>query len=141
MREHSPTLVEQAHIVAQELIRVAILWSEMWYEGLEEASRFYTERDMAGMFATLTPLHDQLDDVGASATAVEAEFVENFGEDLTKAWEWCRAYRRTGNQKDITAAWDHYYAVYRRIRKLLPQLASLKLKDVSPKLYGGIGRR
>ena len=88
MMEHSQVLVEQAHMVAQELVRVAILvrlplekqwlclmvlasslplqWNEMWFEGLEEASRFYTERDMAGMFATLTPLHDQLNEIGES---------------------------------------------------------------------------
>ena len=39
MREHSPGLVEQAELVSQELIRVAVLWHELWHEGLEEASR------------------------------------------------------------------------------------------------------
>jgi len=41
MREHSPLLVEQADLVSQELIRVAVLWHELWHEGLEEASRLY----------------------------------------------------------------------------------------------------
>ena len=27
--------------VSEELIRVAILWHELWHEGLEEASRLY----------------------------------------------------------------------------------------------------
>ncbi len=39
MRQHSPKLVEQADLVSQELIRVAVLWHELWHEGLEEASR------------------------------------------------------------------------------------------------------
>ena len=39
MRHHSPILVEQADIVSHELIRVAVLWHELWHEGLEEASR------------------------------------------------------------------------------------------------------
>ena len=39
MREHSPNLVEQADLVSHELIRVAVLWHELWHEGLEEASR------------------------------------------------------------------------------------------------------
>ncbi|KAK4695205.1 serine/threonine-protein kinase mTOR, partial [Lecanoromycetidae sp. Uapishka_2] len=39
MREHSPLLVEQADLVSHELIRVAVLWHELWHEGLEEASR------------------------------------------------------------------------------------------------------
>ena len=41
MRQHSPNLVEQADTVSQELIRVAVLWHELWHEGLEEASRLY----------------------------------------------------------------------------------------------------
>lgn len=39
MGEHWPTLVSQALMASEELIRVAILWHEMWHEGLEEASR------------------------------------------------------------------------------------------------------
>lgn len=39
MSEHSPTLVNQSLMVSEELVRVAILWHEMWHEGLEEASR------------------------------------------------------------------------------------------------------
>ena len=41
MRQHSPNLVDQANLVSQELIRVAVLWHELWHEGLEEASRLY----------------------------------------------------------------------------------------------------
>ena len=135
LREHSPQLVNEAGMVSQELIRVAVLWGEMWHEGLEEASRLYTERDMDSMFAILTPLHAQLIEVGATATAREKEFCDLFGKDLKEAWDWCRKYQRTWNQKDIAAAWDHYYHVYRRIAKTLPQLTSLELKNVSPKLF------
>lgn len=39
VRQHSATLVEQAHLVSQELIRMAVLWHEQWHESLEEASR------------------------------------------------------------------------------------------------------
>ena len=41
LRHHSAQLVEQAQVVSQELIRVAILWHEAWHEALEEASRLY----------------------------------------------------------------------------------------------------
>lgn len=45
-------------MVSEELIRVAILWHELWAEGLEEASRLYFgERNVKGMFAVLNPLH------------------------------------------------------------------------------------
>ena len=48
--------------VSEELIRVAILWHELWHEGLEEASRLYFgERDIKGMFSTLEPLHNMVE--------------------------------------------------------------------------------
>lgn len=37
MREHSPQLVEQALLVSGELVRVAILWHELWTEAIETA--------------------------------------------------------------------------------------------------------
>ena len=64
MSEHSAKLVDQARLVSQELIRVAILWHEMWHEGLEEASRlYYGDGNIEAMFATLDPLHDMLEKV------------------------------------------------------------------------------
>ena len=51
--------------MSHELIRVAILWHEMWHEGLEEASRLYfTEKNPEGMIAVLEPLHQLLEQVG-----------------------------------------------------------------------------
>ena len=54
-------------LVSEELIRVAILWHELWHEGLEEASRmYYTEKNPDGMIAILEPLHDRLEAVSGS---------------------------------------------------------------------------
>lgn len=91
MREHSATIVEQvnylhpwhsyadiryflqASIVSHELIRVAILWHELWHEGLEEASRLYfTERNPEGMVAVLEPLHDMIEAVRGPAIPARA---------------------------------------------------------------------
>ncbi len=41
LRSHSEKLIDQALLVSQELIRIAILWEEIWHEVLEEASRLY----------------------------------------------------------------------------------------------------
>lgn len=62
MCEHSPNLVQQAVMVSDELLRVAILWHELWHEALEEASRLYFgENNVKGMFEVLEPLHAMLD--------------------------------------------------------------------------------
>lgn len=51
----------QAQLVSKELIRVAILWHEMWHEALEEASRLYFgEHNIEGMLNVLEPLHAML---------------------------------------------------------------------------------
>ena len=51
LRESNNTLVEQAKLVSEELIRVAILWHEMWHESLEEASKLYFgEKNVKGIF-------------------------------------------------------------------------------------------
>ena len=48
--------------ISEELIRVAILWHELWHEGLEEASRLhFGERNIKGMFAVLEPLHQMME--------------------------------------------------------------------------------
>ena len=54
----------QALIVSRELIRVAILWHEQWFEGLEEASRyFFNDQNPDGMIAHLEPLHNMVEAV------------------------------------------------------------------------------
>eukprot|EP00058_Branchiostoma_floridae_P004987 XP_002590475.1 hypothetical protein BRAFLDRAFT_124561 [Branchiostoma floridae] len=120
-------------LVSEELIRVAILWHELWHEGLEEASRLYFgERNVKGMFAVLEPLHAMME--RGPQTLKETSFNQAYGRDLMEAQEWCRKYTRSGNVKDLTQAWDLYYHVFRRISKQLPQLTSLELQYVSPKL-------
>lgn len=62
--------------VSRELIRVAILWHEMWHEALEEASRLYFgESNVEGMLATLLPLHELMGrpPVGAAAMPLTGE--------------------------------------------------------------------
>ncbi|KAI6713291.1 hypothetical protein JHW43_004164 [Diplocarpon mali] len=133
MRQHSSRLVEQADLVSHELIRVAVLWHELWHEGLEEASRLYFgDRNIEGMFATLKPLHDMLDQ--GPETLREISFAQTFGRDLQEAREWCFTYRQSGDMGDINQAWDLYYQVFRRIARQLPQLNNLELAYVSPKL-------
>ena len=73
MRRHFVDLVDEALLVSRELIRIAILWHEMWHEGLEEASRLYFgEHDVEGMVAVLEPLHAMMEN--GPETLREASF-------------------------------------------------------------------
>ncbi|KKZ57818.1 FKBP12-rapamycin complex-associated protein [[Emmonsia] crescens] len=137
MRQHSPRLVEQAEIVSHELIRVAVLWHELWHEGLEEASRLYFgDHNVEGMFATLAPLHEMLDK--GAETLREVSFAQAFGRDLAEAKHFCILYRESGVIGDLNQAWDLYYTVFRKIARQLPQLSTLDLKYVSPKLKDAV---
>ncbi|KAF7309821.1 Serine/threonine-protein kinase TOR [Mycena indigotica] len=133
MREHSPKIVEQASVVSRELIRVAILWHEMWHEGLEEASRmYYTLRNPNGMLAVLEPLHEMLE--AGPQTVRETSFTQVFGTELRHAREACRRYRQHGETRELDNAWGIYFAVFQKIEKQLPQLTALDLQYVSPVL-------
>lgn len=67
----------QAQLVSKELIRVAILWHEIWHEALEEASRLYFgEHNIEGMLNVLEPLHTMLED--GAETLKETAFVQVF---------------------------------------------------------------
>uniref|UniRef100_H2Y9G8 Serine/threonine-protein kinase TOR n=1 Tax=Ciona savignyi TaxID=51511 RepID=H2Y9G8_CIOSA len=142
MCDHSNNLVKQAIMVSEELIRVAILWHELWHEGLEEASRLYFgERDVRAMLATLEPLHALLErgpqtlkEITFHHPSTNIKTFQAYGRDLQEAQDWCRKFTQSSNIKDLNQAWDLYYHVFRRISKQLPQLTTIELQYVSPKL-------
>ena len=93
LKTHSNALVEEALMVSSELIRVAILWLELWWEGLEDASRLYFgEGNVKGMLDVLIPLHEQLE-LGP-VTRRENEFYRSFGRDLAEAHAFVKEYIR-----------------------------------------------
>jgi len=160
LRQHSSRLIGQAQLVSNELIRMAILWTEMWHEALEEASRLYFgENNINGMLQTLMPLHEMMQPAAAGGgaggaggaldalppstrdvigrgptTPVEISFVQQYGRDLNEAHQWCLKYAQSRKESDLHQAWDLYYHVFKRISKHLPSSTSLELQAVSPAL-------
>lgn len=134
MRTNYVELVDEALLVSRELIRVAILWHEMWHEGLEEASRLYFgEHNVDGMAEVLRPLHAMME--RGPETLREVSFHGAFGRDLREANEWLQRFLSNHrNESDLNRAWDLYYHVFRRINKQLPQITTLELQVVSPNL-------
>jgi FKBP12-rapamycin complex-associated protein len=137
VRRHSPVLVHEADMVSRELIRVAILWNELWYGALEEASKhFFNNRDPVAMLAELAPLHAQMEAIGQQEppTLREVAFYQAFARDLRQAKAWTDVYEKTQCVDDLNQAWDIYYSVFSRIRKQLANLSTLELANVGPKL-------
>ena len=134
MRRRWAKLVDQAEMVSRELIRVAILWHELWNSALEEASRHYFgDGNADAMLATLLPLHEMMSSPGPQ-TLRERAFHDAFFRDLDAAHRWLVSFSATGRVADLSQAWDIYYLVFRRLGKLLQSRANLELHAVSPVL-------
>ncbi|CAD5209675.1 unnamed protein product [Bursaphelenchus xylophilus] len=133
MAEDRPVFVEQACLLNDELIRCAILWHEMWHGTLEEASRLYfQEKNFQLMMDALRPLHQKIE--AGHTTMKEESFNQTYYKELRDAYDHCLAFERTGNQKEITQAWDLYYKVFKKISSQLRQMTALELSYISPKL-------
>ncbi|VDM53627.1 unnamed protein product [Angiostrongylus costaricensis] len=114
MAEMHPKLVEEASMVSEELVRCAILWHEQWHDALDEASRqYFQEKNTAAMMETLEPTY----------------YCE-----LSDAYKFCQAFKRTENVKELTQAWEIYCQVFKKITTQLRQLTSLDLNYISPML-------
>lgn len=133
MFSYCPILVQQGELVSDELIRVAVLWHEQWYEGLEEASRqYFSEHDVDKMLTTLEPLYEILD--SGPETLREISFYNAYGHDLVLAKHLIERYQNENEKKYIKEAWDIYYLVFKKISETLPLLQNLELQHISPKL-------
>lgn len=142
LKEKHLEIVEQAELVARELVRVAVLWTEMWYEKLEEASKlFFVERDAEGMIDVLLPLHEEME--RGARTVFEREFTVEHGRELFEAASLCRRYRdelKRGMDEEslepyILQAWNLYGHVFRKIQKSQQGLQELNLAQVSYGLH------
>lgn len=158
LRQHSTKLIDQALLVSQELVRVAILWEEWWHWVLEDASRLcFGDGNLHDMLDMLEPLHDALER-GANSLR-EATFIDTYKPELHQAWECLLMYKRTMADKKlpiptghrnpipgkhttgpviddpyIQQAWELYYTVFKRINSQINLIHSLDLQSTSPAL-------
>eukprot|EP00595_Chromulina_sp_UTEXLB2642_P003213 CAMPEP_0196768462 /NCGR_PEP_ID=MMETSP1095-20130614/42795_1 /TAXON_ID=96789 ORGANISM="Chromulina nebulosa, Strain UTEXLB2642" /NCGR_SAMPLE_ID=MMETSP1095 /ASSEMBLY_ACC=CAM_ASM_000446 /LENGTH=1571 /DNA_ID=CAMNT_0042138109 /DNA_START=3776 /DNA_END=8494 /DNA_ORIENTATION=- len=160
LRQHSAQLIDQAVLVSQELVRVAIVWEELWHESLEEASRqYFGDGNVQAMIDTLSPLNNLLE--AGPQTHHEASFSQLFGRELSQAWSFIKKYRslfqasgkpiptsgaapkkskdssssmKTIEEDYLHNAWEKYYSVFQSINKRLTTTTILELQYCSPAL-------
>lgn len=157
----SSKVISEAVMVSQELIRVTIVWEEMWHETLEEASRqYFGDGNVQAMLDTLTPLYKIIE--AGPQTILESAFIQQFGRELSIAWEYIKKYvelmqksgktipmsgaapkrKKDSSSQDIrneeeellSYAWDQYYNAFQNINKKLATITSLELHQCSPLL-------
>lgn len=126
-------LVDQAQLVSHELIRVAILWPEQWFEAIEEASRaYFNDEDLDAMNEILDARHATLRE--PFETIHEHEFSRNYGRELEDAERYKERFRTSNSEVDLNQAWELYYLVFRKIQRDLQSLKHLELDKVSQAL-------
>ena len=84
------------------------------------------------MIETLEPLHATIE--RGSTTLNERTFLDSYSNDLTQAHECIRNFQRTRDQRELHQAWDLYHQVFKRIHAQLPNITSLELDYVSPRM-------
>jgi phosphatidylinositol kinase/protein kinase (PI-3 family) len=146
------SLIDQALLISEELIRVAISDTEAWHECLEEASRaYFVDHNPQQMVSIVRPLHEALLQPtqhatsalnengvvgGRLHTSMELSFRQAYSAPLNQAWGWCLKYLETGSTMCLNQAWDLYWYVYHAINKQQEKLTTLQLSAVSPRLLG-----
>ncbi|KAJ2807852.1 phosphatidylinositol kinase- protein kinase tor1 [Coemansia guatemalensis] len=134
-------LVEETEVVSRELIRITLLFPEMWYEALRNASvAYFAYHNAEDMMRCVRPLHKRTRN---PETLREYHFAQKYGGNLAAAEELLIQYfaAEPGRRNDalVQQAWDLYSGVYRSVEKMSLRTSSQKdttmmLKDTAPTL-------
>lgn len=133
MAGHAGLLLDEARLVARELVRAAVSPVEQWHAALEDAAAltFHARRpDLAQ--ARLKPLHVALARTLAEpdrAPALAAAFAQTHGRALNAAWTWFES-----GSFGYMQAWQRYLVVFRSLAAQLSQLKVIALRFAAPAL-------
>ncbi|KAG5468443.1 hypothetical protein LSCM1_02423 [Leishmania martiniquensis] len=116
-------IVEEASLVSNEMVRIAILWTEKWHAAIQQAA--YRPNSAATIFSMLKPLYDELD---RAATPNELSFERTFGHTLRRA-------KAALEEAKTDEAWGFLRQVYAQLRRGVLE-RRLYMSDVSPTLDG-----
>jgi serine/threonine-protein kinase mTOR len=126
-----PKIIDQASLVSEELIRVAILWSELFHEHLENSFKLFQKKNYVESLKLLKKITLLSEN---AVTFDEISFQQKYGNRIQDAWEWCSKYEKTNDIIYFIQAWEIYYSLSTQIQQDISLLKSLDLKFVSPKL-------
>ena len=133
IKSHSSNLVSEAILISEELIRTSILLKELWFEGIEEAWKFYyNDKNIDGVIKVLLSLHEKMKNKPESLS--EIAFHQNFGAEISDAEAWFQHYMKTKDEISLHQAFDIYYQIYKKIIPKIENLKIVHLENVSPKL-------
>lgn len=116
-------IVQEASLISNEMVRIAILWTEKWHVAIQQAA--YKPNNAATIFAMLQPLYDELD---RASTPNERSFERTFGQTLRRA-------KMALEENKTDEAWGFLRQVYAQLRRGVLE-RRLYISDLSPILDG-----
>ncbi|KAG5494124.1 hypothetical protein JKF63_01959 [Porcisia hertigi] len=114
-------IVKEASLVSNEMVRIAILWTEKWHAAIQQAA--YKPSSAAMILSMLQPLYKELDN---AFTPSEQSFERTYGQTLRRA-----KMALEGSRTD--EAWGFLRQVYAQLRRGVLE-RRLYMSDVSPTL-------
>jgi hypothetical protein len=133
MSAHYPDLVKQAVMVSEELVRVSVLWHEIWAAGLDEASKLLREmHDTSGMRDALEQLHELVR--GGPVTSLDAEFVQVAKRDIDEAEAHLYKWVESESDEELALAWEYYLKIFRICHRMKETMRTIHLAQASPRL-------
>ena len=127
-----PDLIKQASLISDELNKVAILLEEEWYEGIDEACKYFLEDSEKLMYDILSELHQGMHREPQSQN--ERTFYQKYQNSISQAEAYLRLYRKTHTKIVIYQAWEIYSQLFKQIYENISSLTEIFLKNVSTKL-------
>jgi serine/threonine-protein kinase mTOR len=116
-------IVQEASLISNEMVRIAILWTEKWHAAIQQAA--YKPNNATIIFAMLQPLYDELD---RASTPNERSFERTFGQTLRRA-------KMALEETKTDEAWGFLRQVYAQLRRGVLE-RRLYISDLSPILDG-----
>ncbi|KAJ2369960.1 phosphatidylinositol kinase- protein kinase tor1 [Coemansia sp. RSA 2607] len=136
LHELTPELVEETEVVSRELIRVTLLFPEMWHDALDYTSKLYYNFDNADeMLRILPPLYDRLRN---PETLREIHFAQLFGNMLMTAEQYLRKYfsvdKAYRDESYMHQAWKYFSKVFYECGKMIQDFQHIMLDNTAPLL-------
>lgn len=134
LHHHGSQLVSEATMICHELVRCAVLWTELWYDELDRAWGCWgREKDPQVVWQIIEPLIRLLE---RPETLAEHHFVAEFGPHLDQAAKMiCDAASMSGHRpREMEDAWNIFKSCIEKIDKQIESMSSLAMQLVSPRL-------
>nr|CCC47387.1 conserved hypothetical protein, fragment [Trypanosoma vivax Y486] len=123
IRVSNDLMVEEASLISNEMVRIAILWTDKWYNQIHRAAGI---RDrMHDIFQILRPLYDEMEH---PTTPNEHRFVKTYSKTLLRA-------RVALENNDLETVWCLLKQVYIQLKNAMSE-RRLQMEELSPTLAG-----